>query len=194
MKGTLLVIFNSVHGYVKRYVDIVGNALGCDAVPLKKLKKNMLCYDKYLFISSVRGGIISGFKKLAKYLPGIADRLVVCGVGMLPRNADTEKQLKEKTVPVEYEDKLPVFYAQGGFDASELSGGDKMRIAMIEKQLKGQSDRGETGDYVLAAIGTPVDEVKTANIKHLIDYLDGKAVDTALYFCPTAVDAAPDGE
>ena len=185
MKGKLLIVFYSKYGYVKRYVDIIGNALGCDAVPLDKLKKDMFGYDKYLFISSVRGGVISEFKKFAKYLPAVADKLVVCAVGMLPRGENTEKQLKENTIPVEYEDKLPVFYAQGGFDMNELSGGDKMRISMIEKQLKGQSEPGEVGEFVLAAIKTPVDEVKTANIKQLIDFLDGKFVDRALY-CPPA--------
>ena len=37
MKGKLLIVFNSAHGYVKRYVDILGNALGCDAVPADKI-------------------------------------------------------------------------------------------------------------------------------------------------------------
>ncbi len=54
MKGKLLVVFSSKHGYVKRYVDIIGNALGCDAVPLDKLPAELLGgYDKILFISSV---------------------------------------------------------------------------------------------------------------------------------------------
>lgn len=32
MKGKLLIVFNSAHGYVKRYVDILGNALGLSLI------------------------------------------------------------------------------------------------------------------------------------------------------------------
>lgn len=181
MKGTLLIIFNSKYGYVKRYVDIIGNALGCDAVPLKKLKQNMLCYDKYLFISSVRGGCISEFKKISKYLDSICDKLTVCGVGMMPRGEKTAALLKESSIPITYENKIPVFYAQGGFDMNELTGGDKMRITMLEKQIRGSSFIDEDGTFVLNAIQTPIDEVKTANVKHLIDFFEGKHVDPKLY-------------
>lgn len=185
MKGTLLVIFSSKHGYVKRYVDIIGNALGCDAVPLKKLNKTMLGYDRFLYISSVRNGAISEFKKIVKYLDAIGDRLVVCGVGMLPRNENTEASLKSSTIPVDYEAKLPVFYAQGGFDVAELSGTEKMQISMIERQVKAASMIDADGTFLLNAIATPVDEVKTAHVKHLIDYLDGKNIDAKLYSPPT---------
>lgn len=184
MKGTLLIIFKSKHSYVKRYVDIIGNALGCDAVPLDKLKKDMFSYDRYLYIGPISGGVIDGFKKLNDYLDAIADKLVVCGVGMLPRRENTEARLKDSTISVMYEDKIPVFYAQGGFDVNELTRTEKMRISMLVNQIKKSSVIDEDETYVINAVTTPVDEVKTANIKHLIDYLDGRHVDEKLYSPP----------
>lgn len=184
MKGTLLIIFKSKHGYVKRYVDIIGNALGCDAVPLNKLKKQMLTYDRFLYIGPVQGGVISGFKKLNDYLDAIADKLVVCGVGMLPRREKIEARLKESTISVMYEHKIPVFYAQGGFDSSELTRTEKLQISMLVNQIKKSSVIDENETFVLNAVETPVDEVKAANIKHLIDFLDGKHVDEKLYSPP----------
>lgn len=188
MKGTLLIIFQSKHGYVKRYVDIIGNALGCDAVPLDKLKKDMLGYDKILYIGPVNGGTISGMKKLNDYLDAIASKLIVCGVGMLPRKDGIESRLKESTLPVTYENDIPVFYAQGGFDFNELTRMEKMQISMLVRQIKNSSVIDENETYVLNAVQTPMDEVKTANIKPLIDYLDGKHVDESLYSPPKKSD------
>lgn len=184
MKGSLLIIFRSKHGYVKRYVDILGNALGCDAVPLEKLKRDMLGYDRILYISSVNGGSIAGFKKLAGYLDGIYKKLVVCGVGMLPFRKETPSRLKDTTISVEYERFIPVFYAQGGFDMNELSRTEKLAMSMMLRQLQSARVLGDDDTYILNASKTPVDEVKTANIKPLIDFLDGKNVDKALYSPP----------
>ncbi len=184
MKGSLLIIFRSKHGYVKRYVDILGNALGCDAVPLEKLKRDMLGYDRILYIGSVNGGSIAGFKKLAGYLDGIYKKLVVCGVGMLPFRKETPSRLKDTTISVEYERFIPVFYAQGGFDMNELSRTEKLAMSMMLRQLQSARVLGDDDTYILNASKTPVDEVKTANIKPLIDFLDGKNVDKALYSPP----------
>ena len=182
MKGKLLIIFKSSHGYVKRYVDILGNALGCDAVPLDKLRADMLGgYDKFLFISSVRSNAISGFKKIADYLDSIYDRLAVCGVGMLPFNNELPDRLKDATISVAYEKFIPVFYAQGGFDVDELSRTEKMAYAMLLRQLKAASVLSADDSFIINAANTPVDEVKKENILPLINYLDGNSVDENLY-------------
>ena len=81
MKGKLLIVFNSYHGYVKRYVDIIGNALGCDAVPADKVRLDMFVgYDKILYIGSVRDNVVSGLKKFSDYFDAIFRRLIICGV------------------------------------------------------------------------------------------------------------------
>lgn len=184
MKGSLLIIFQSKHGYVKRYVDILGNALGCDAVPLDKLKRDMLGYDRILYIGPVHGGSIAGFKKLSGYLDGIYKKLIVCGVGMLPFHNNTAARLKETTISVEYEPYIPVFYAQGGFDMNELSRTEKLTMSVMLRQLQTASLLSDEDTYILNAAKTPVDEVKTANIKPLIDFLEGRHVDEKLYSPP----------
>ncbi len=194
MKGSLLIIFQSKHGYVKRYVDILGNALGCDAVPLDKLKRDMLGYDRILYIGPVHGGSISGFKKLAGYLDGIYKKLIVCGVGMLPFHQGTAARLKDTTISIEYERFIPVFYAQGGFDINELSRTEKLTISMMIRQLQSASVLSDDDTFILNAVKAPVDEVKTANIKPLIDFLDGKHVDEKLYSPPEEVVKESDKE
>lgn len=189
MKGKLLIIFKSNHGYTKRYVDILGNALGCDAVPADKFRGNMLGdYDKILFIGSVRNNCINGFNKISDYLDIIYKKLTVCGVGMLPAVPERADRIKESTISVAYEKFIPVFYVQGGFDFGELSRTERMSINMTVRQIKTANIISEDETFVLNASVTPVDEVKQANIQLLIDYLDGKTVDEELYSPPEITD------
>lgn len=189
MKGKLLIIFKSNHGYTRRYVEILGNALGCDAVPADKFRGDMLTgYDKILFIGSIRGSRINGFNKIADYLDIVYKKLVVCGVGMLPQNEDRADNVKDATVSVAYEKFIPVFYAQGGFDMAELSRTERIAINMMVRQIKTASLISEDETFILNAVVTPVDEVKQANIQPLIDYLDGKTVDEKLYSPPEITD------
>ena len=189
MKGKLLIVFKSVHGYVKRYVDILGNALGCDAVPVDKLRAEMFVgYDKILFIGPVRGANIFGFKKMNDYLDIIYDKLAVCGVGMLPFRKEIADRLKDGSVSVAYEKFVPVFYVQSGFDINELSRTEKVSISMLVRQIKMSSTVSDLDTVILDAVNTPFDNVKQENIQPLIDYLDGKTVDESLYSPPEITD------
>ena len=189
MKGKLLIIFKSSHGYTKRYVDILGNALGCDAVPADKFRGEMLSgYDKVLFIGSVRSSAVNGFNKLSEYLDILYKKLIVCGVGMLPMNENRADNIKSSTISVAYEKFIPVFYVQGGFDMAELSRTERMAINMMVRRIKTQNIIDEDETFVLNAAVTPFDEIKKANIQPLIDYLDGKAVDEKLYSPPEITD------
>ena len=195
MKGKLLIIFKSNHGYTKRYVDILGNALGCDAVPADKFRGDMLSgYDKILFIGSVRSGRISGFNKVSDYLDIMYKKLVVCGVGMLPSNEERAARVKEATISVAYEKFIPVFYAQGGFDLAELGRTERMAFNMIIRQIKMANLVSDDETCFLNAAATPIDEVKQANIQPLIDYLDGKTVDETLYSPPEITDEQEEKE
>ncbi len=189
MKGRLLVVFHSNHGYVKRYVDIIGNAFGCDAVPANKLQARMLAdYDKILYIGSMRGGEINGFKKFSDYLEGVYKKLVVCGVGLMPYRNYLPHRIKENSVSVMYEKFIPVFYAQGGFDVDELSRTEKFAINWRVRQIKVASVLSDDDTFLMNAISTPVDEVKKENIQPLLDYLDDKPVDEKLYSPPEITD------
>ncbi len=182
MKGKLLVIFKSIHGYVKRYVDILGNELGCDAVPADKLRADMLGgYDKFVFIGSVRGSSVLGFKNISDYLDIIYDKLVVCGVGMLPFAKEIADRLKDGTISVAYEKFIPVFYAQGGFDVDELSRTEKMSYAMLIRQIKAANVLSADDTFIIHAANEPVDEVKKENILPLINYLEEKTVADDMY-------------
>ncbi|MDE6029881.1 MAG: flavodoxin domain-containing protein [Clostridiales bacterium] len=189
MKGKLLIIFKSDHGYTRRYVEILGNALGCDAVPADKFRGDMLSdYDKVLFIGSIRGSRINGFNKIADYLDIAYKKLVVCGVGMLPSAEDRADRIKESTISVAYEKFIPVFYVQGGFDMAELSRGERISINMMVRQIKMASLISEDETFILNTVAEPIDEVKQANIQPLIDYLEGKTVDESLYSAPEITD------
>ena len=191
MKEKLLIIFKTSHGYTKRYVDILGNALGCDAVPVEKFRGDMLSgYDKILYIGTTRGGSINGFDKLSSYLDIIYKKLIVCGVGMLPFNENRPNKIKDGTISVVYEKFIPVFYVQGGFDISELTRTERMAINMLVRRIKTQNIIDDDETFILGAAVTPVDEVKQANIQPLIDYLEGKPVDDKLYSPPEITDEA----
>lgn len=189
MKDRLLIIFHSKHGYVKRYVDIIGNALGCDAVPADKFKGDMLAfYDRILFIGSLRNEVIGGMKAIAPYYDIMYKKLVVCGVGLTPFHDFMPGHVKETSVSSTYEKFVPVFYAQGGFDMSELKGTEKFMFNLRVKQIKMNGALSDDDTYCINAATTPVDEVKKENIQPLIDYLDGKQVDEKLYSPPEITD------
>lgn len=189
MKGRLLIIFNSVHGHVRRYVDIIGNAVGCDAVPVKKFNRNMLTlYDKFVYIGAMRGGTVSGFKKIADYLDVLYDKLALCGVGMMPFDKRMPSRLREETISVTYEKFIPVFYAQGGFDASELKWTEKFMLSFALRSINAKvKEKGDTSTLdpeelvIKNSFDSPVDAVSKDNIQPLIDYLEGKPVSEDLY-------------
>ncbi len=189
MKGKLLIIFRSAHGYSKRYVDILGNALGCDAVPSDKFRGEMIPgYDKILYIGGVRGNVINGFKHIAGYVEAMFKKLIVCGVGMRPFSKEAADAVKSATVSVAYEKFIPVFYVQGGFDMSELSRSERLTVGMAARQIKMSNIIGEDETFILNALVQPFDEVKQSNIQPLIDYLDDKPVDEKLYSPPEISD------
>ncbi len=182
MKGRLLIIFNSEHGYVKRYVDILGNAIGCDAVPADKFRSNMIAaYDKLLFIGSMRGTALSGYKKIAGDLDLMYNKLTVCGVGMLPYRKSLAERVRNGNISVAYEKFIPTFYVQGGFDANELSRTEKMSMNMTLRQIHSASLVSDDDTFLIHAVETPFDEVKKANIAPLIDFLEDRPVDVELY-------------
>lgn len=182
MKGKLLIVFKSIHGYTRRYVDILGNALGCDAVPADKFKPVYAgTYDKILYIGSVRGNRINGFKKFGEYLGAFFDKFVLCGVGMLPFSKEICTSLKEANVSVTYEKLVPVFYAQGGFDVKELSRSERLSFGMVLRQIQMGNFVSETDSFIINANEMPFDEVKIEHIRPLIDFLDGKTVDEELF-------------
>lgn len=191
MKGKLLIVFHSNHGYTKRYVDILGNAIGCDAVPANKLKADMLKgYDKILYIGSVRNDEVNGFKKFSEYLGGIYKKTILCGVGMMPYRRDLPERIKSATVRVDYEKFIPSFYVQGGFNVDELGRLEKFAIAFRQRQTKLATILNDEDTFFLNAIKTPFDEVKKENIQLLIDYIEGREVDDKLYSPPEITDEA----
>lgn len=189
MKGRLLIVFKSVHGYVKRYVDILGNALGCDAVPSDKLRGDMLAnYDKILFISSVRGGQLNGYKRVGEFVDAVYKKFIVCGVGLLPYSKRIAERIREANISVSFEKFVPVFYAQGGFDIKELSRTENLALRMMVNRIKSSNIISEEETQFLKAVHTPLDEIKQANIQPLIDYLEDKEVDPELYAPPEITD------
>ncbi len=189
MKGRLLIVFYSKYGYTKRYVDILGTALGCDAVAVDYFKPAMLAdYDRVLYIGSLRGSSINGMKKFSPAVEHIYKKLTVCGVGALPFDPSYPDRIKEASISVLYEKFVPVFYVQGGFCYDELGRIEKMQMATRVAQMSKQGELDGTEKFFADAVKTPVDEVKQANIQPLIDYLEGKDVDKDLYSPPEITD------
>ncbi|MCM1368458.1 MAG: dienelactone hydrolase family protein [Roseburia sp.] len=189
MKGKLLIVFKSAHGYVKRYVDIIGNALGCDAVPADKVRADMFgAYDKILFISALRGYSPVGMNKFAKYVEAIYKKLIVCGVGVAPFSRDIPARIKDASISVMYEKFVPVFYARGGFDFEELSRTEKMGVTLTLRRINMSEVLDDSDTAFKNAAAQPFDDVKRENIQPLIDYLDGKPVNAELFSPPEITD------
>lgn len=189
MKGKLLIVFYSKHGYVRRYVDIIGNATGCDAVPADKVRADILAdYDKVLYIGSLKGDMINGLKKFANFYDIVYKKLVICAVGLMPFAKHIPARVKENAVSVAYEKFVPVFYAQGGFDIDELGRFEKFAISWRIKQVKAAGVLSDEDTFLLNAVNKPVDEVKIENVQPLIDYLEGRPVDESLYSPPEITD------
>ena len=185
----LLIVFSSKHGYVKRYVDILGNAIGCDAVPVAKLKPEMLSgYDKVLYIASINNYVLNGVKKFADMYDICYKKLVMCGVGLSPYRNYMPGRVKQASVSVAYEKFIPMFYMQGGFDVDELSRTEKFTVAMRVRQIKLNEVLDDHDKFFLDAVEVPIDEVKKENAQPLIDYLEGKEVDEKLYSPPEITD------
>lgn len=189
-----LIVYNSITGYTKRYVDIIGEALGCDAVPLKKAKPRLMYgYDRVIYMGGVRDNTIVGYNKINKVVEYLYLKIVVVGVGMLPPNKDRAKRVKAATVPTTYEDFIPVFYLQGGFDYNKLSKSAQMVYRLALQQRQAIRGLGAEDEFLLSAMEAPIDFVSEANAAELIRFLNGEEVQESATYC-SATKTAEDVE
>lgn len=141
-----VVTYNSKTGFTKQYAEWVAEALGCEAVPFKKLKSADE-YDVIIHGGWVMGGMITGLQNIRKMNPR---QLIAFGVGLT--EDDTYVNTVKETNQLQ---DIPTYYFLGGTHPK------KMNFFMRT--------------MVKAATGKPVVEIDLANkkfIQPLVEYVN----------------------
>lgn len=184
-----LIVYKSMCGYSKRYVDIIGSALKCDAVPLEKFKLSLsLEYNRIVYVSSLRSGKLLGLDKFKKFLPYVYLKLVVVAVGITPDREGKAEDLKLINIPETMMHFVPMFYLRGGFDFKRLPKLVGLTYSLMVRSLAEKPDPLTADEEAaVTAMEQSVDFVSPANADIVIRFLKGEQVDETK-FSPAELD------
>lgn len=161
------IIYTSNAGHTKRYAEMSAEKLGIPAYSLKEAKKEVKKKSDVIYMTWIKKGKLVDLKKArSKY-----NLKAICGVGMSSPGKTTVAAIQTKNKINALKEK--VFYMQGGFDMSKLSGVNKIMMTALQKSLNTVAEnRGLPVDQkeMLNMLNNPKDNVKTNNIKELYSW------------------------
>ena len=139
-----IVIYNSQTGFTKKYADWITEAAGCEAVPLKKVRKVKLAeYDAIVFGSWCMAESIAKVAWFKKQLPALAaagKKLFVFLVGASPAEAPEAQAALRKNFTDDEWSKIKAFYCPGGLNYEKMGWGSRSMLKMFVKMLSNKKD------------------------------------------------------
>ena len=157
-----IVVYTSATGFTAKYANWIAEELGCEAVNLKKVKKNELAnYDMVIYGGWIMANMVNGYNKIAALnLPNV----VVFGVGMsVPCEAVFNQIAEQNNIP---KDKF--FYFEGGYEPKKVKFLKKMMMNMIKKSIEKKEPKTEEDIHMLETFEGKDNTSKEA-IRPLID-------------------------
>ena len=161
------IIYTSNAGHTKRYAEMSAEKLGIPAYSLKEAKKQVRKKSDVIYMTWIKKGKLVDLNKArSKY-----NLKAICGVGMSGPGKGTTAALQAKNKINALKEK--VFYMQGGFDMTKLTGANQIMMNLLKKSLNTVADsRGLPPEQkeMLNMLNNPTDNVKTNNIKELYSW------------------------
>ena len=157
-----IVVYKSQTGFTAKYANWIAEELGCEAVNLKKVKKNELAnYDTVIYGGWIMANMINGYNKIVALN---LSNVVVFGVGMsVPSEVVFNQIAEQNNVP---KDKF--FYFEGGYNPKKINFLQKMMMNMIKKSIEKKEEKTEEDLHMLETF-TGKDNTNKEAIRPLID-------------------------
>lgn len=171
MNQEILIVYKSVTGFTKQYAQWISEALGCEAVELKKASaKTMMGHHTIIFGGRFHAGFVDGLKQGKKlFEESGAERLIVFATGATPA-AETDMiagAWKNNFTPEELL-RIPHFYMESGLRYDNMPLGDKLMLKAFAAMIKGRKEKSEYEKTMANALGTSYDHSSREYIKPLI--------------------------
>lgn len=168
-----VVIYNSQTGFTKRYAEWIAEESGADCFELKEAKKkNLDEYDAIVYGGWACAGSISKIGWFKGNINKWADKkLIVFCVGGSPEdNPDIDAFLKNAFK--DSENKVDVFYCQGGFNYEKMSVSSKVMMKMFTNMLKSKKDKTPEEENMIKMISSSYDISDKKYIKPILECLN----------------------
>ena len=168
-----IVAYKSKSGYTRRYAQWIAEELNCDIKENAELS-DILDYDTVIYGGGMYAGGFNGVKLITKNLDKLSGKkIALFAVGSNPGREHEMKPFWDKVLTAEQQGSIGHFYLRGGFDFSKLTKGDKILMKMLKIRLQNLKTPTEDEKGMLAAYDVPVDFSDKANIKELIQFIEG---------------------
>ena len=168
-----IVVYRSKSGYTRKYAHWIAEELNCDIKENAELS-DILDYDTVIYGGGMYAGGFNGVKLITKNLDKLSGKkIALFAVGSNPGRENEMKQFWDRVLTSEQKKSIGHFYLRGGFDFSKLTKGDKILMKMLKIRLQKLKDPTEDEKGMLAAYDVPVDFSDKANIKELIQFIEG---------------------
>ena len=157
-----IVVYTSKTGFTAKYANWISEELGCEAVELKKVKKNELAnYDTVIYGGWIMANMVNGYNKIAALN---LSNVVVFGVGMSVPSEEVFNQIAEQNNVAK--DKF--FYFEGGYNPKKLNFIQKAMMNMIKKSIEKKDPKTDDDIHMLETF-TGKDNTSKEAIRPLIN-------------------------
>lgn len=171
MNKGILIVYKSVTGFTKQYVQWISEELGCEAVELKRTSaKTMARYHTILFGGRFHAGSVDGLKRAKElFEESGAKRLVVFATGATS-GTETEmiRTAWENNFTPEELHRIPHFYMESGLRYDNMPLGDKLMLKVFAAMVRGKKEKSEYEKAMANALGSDFDHSSRENIRPLV--------------------------
>lgn len=166
----ILVLYRSKYGYTKAYAQMIAGELGCECREASHLPARLpesyrlILYGGGVYASGINGlpAILRRFKR---------QQLIIWATGMCLGSPGDLQKIRERNLPGEVGERIPLFYLRGGFDYQKLSPLHRLMMQALKRSLLASPQRGAEAQLLLDAYETPLYACSRQNIEPLLAYI-----------------------
>jgi menaquinone-dependent protoporphyrinogen IX oxidase len=168
-----LVIYKTKAGHTKRYAEMIAQAIEAEPVSIKKaVRMDVSDYPLLIYGGGLHAVGIDGYKTFKHLVErNNVQNWIVFAVGASPNKDGIIEEIKRNNFFSPEEQNIPLFYLRGGFDYSKLPVFDKLLMLLLKIKLHMKKQRTPDESGLLASYKTPLDTVKSENIRGIVDYI-----------------------
>lgn len=166
----IAVLYRSKSGYTERYARWISERLAADLLRVGDIRREDLApYGLVIYGAGLYAAGINGLKTLLRQLEAYPEKqLVVFAVGVTPARPEVVPEVIAKNLPKPLQDKVPLFYLRGGFNAGRLTAVDRLLMAVLKLKLRLKPRLGPDERGMLAACERPVDFTGAGQLTEII--------------------------
>lgn len=172
-----IVVYKSKYGSTKDYATWIAEAIGCEAVDIKKVKiEDLVEYDNIVFGGGIYAEMIAGITLISKNTDKLKDKkIAVFTTGITP--LDRREYYDNEVAPKNFKGGVPqnvkIFNYMGKMITEELTPVHKAAIVALKKLMSGKKNPTEMEKLLIDLCDVSGDFCDKNAIKELVEYIMG---------------------